>query len=155
MQEPSLSHSRPRFGCLAGTFNPSHRQIRSTRLCVHQPPGIAQQRRDLAIAVAAVLPRQLDDVARQRLFVVQAPRRLALRRAMLTERRTDAALGDSQMPSHMLDTDAPARGAYQFRWRGPSVPEAASFKISLSSVRSAIALRSRRFSVSSSLRRFT
>ena len=112
------------------------------------PPGIAQQRRDLAIAIAAVLPRQLDDVGDQRLFVVNAPRCFALRRAVLTERHTNAALGDRQMLSHMLDTDAPARGAYQF-------PEAASFRISLSSVRSAIALRSRRFSVSSSFRRFT
>ena len=31
-QAPSLSHSRPRLGCLAGTFSPSRRQIRSTRL---------------------------------------------------------------------------------------------------------------------------
>ena len=29
---PSLSHSRPLLGCLAGTFSPSRRQIRSTRL---------------------------------------------------------------------------------------------------------------------------
>jgi len=29
--DPSLSQSRPRLGCLAGTFSPSHRQIRSTR----------------------------------------------------------------------------------------------------------------------------
>ena len=77
-----------------------------------------------------------------------APRRLALRRAMLTERRTHATLGDRQLPSHMLDADPPTRGAYQF-------PDAASFRISLSSVRSAIALRSRMFSVSRSFRRFT
>ena len=32
IQDPSLSHSRPRLGCLAGTFSPSRRQIRSTRL---------------------------------------------------------------------------------------------------------------------------
>jgi len=30
--DPSLSHSRPRLGCFTGTFSPSRRQIRSTRL---------------------------------------------------------------------------------------------------------------------------
>ena len=38
MQEPSLSHSLPRFGCLAGTFSPSRRQIRSTRLWFTRQP---------------------------------------------------------------------------------------------------------------------
>ena len=31
-QEPSLSHNRPRLGCFRGTFSPSLRQSRSTRL---------------------------------------------------------------------------------------------------------------------------
>ena len=31
-QEPSLSHSRPLFGCFAGTFSPSRRHVLSTRL---------------------------------------------------------------------------------------------------------------------------
>ena len=33
MHEPSLSHRRPRLGCLVGTFSPSHRQIYSTASC--------------------------------------------------------------------------------------------------------------------------
>jgi hypothetical protein len=57
------------------------------------------------------LPRQCDDVGGELLLVVTAPRRLALRRAVLAERRTDAALGDGQDPSHVLNTGAPARGA--------------------------------------------
>ena len=32
MHDPSLSHSRPRFGCRSGTFSPSCLQIRSIRL---------------------------------------------------------------------------------------------------------------------------
>jgi hypothetical protein len=32
MHELSFSHSRPRFGFLCGTFSPSRRQMRSTRL---------------------------------------------------------------------------------------------------------------------------
>ena len=70
-----------------------------------------QQRRDLAIAVAAVLTGQFDDVGGQPLFVVSPRRRLALRRAMLSERRTGATLGDVEFTSDMLDTGATTRGA--------------------------------------------
>ena len=66
-------------------------------LVVDQPAGPAQQLGDLAIAVAAILPGQLDDVGRQPLLVVTAPRDLALRRAMLPERRTGATLGHVQL----------------------------------------------------------
>jgi hypothetical protein len=111
MQDPSASQSLPRFGCFCGTFSPSRRQIRSTRLSVHQPAGPAQQRGNLAIAVATILAGQLDDVGRQPLVVLTALRDLALRRAMLAERRTGAALGDRQLASNMLDAGAAARGA--------------------------------------------
>ena len=37
--DPSFSHRRPRFGCLAGTFSPSRRQIRSTRLSLTSQPA--------------------------------------------------------------------------------------------------------------------
>jgi len=47
MQDPSASHSRPRLGCLAGTFSPSRRQIRSTRLSLTTQP--AEDRRSSAI----------------------------------------------------------------------------------------------------------
>jgi len=42
-------------------------------LVVDQPSGLAQQFGDLAIAVAAILPGQLDDVGRQPRFIVTAP----------------------------------------------------------------------------------
>ena len=32
MHDPSFSHRRARFGCRAGTFSPSRRQIRSIRV---------------------------------------------------------------------------------------------------------------------------
>src|SRR6266851_9841167 len=100
MHDPSFSHRRARFGCRAGTFSPSRRQTRSTRM-----------RDDLAIAVAAILPGQLDDIVRQPCFIVTAPRDLALRRAMLPERRTGTALGNRQRSSDMLDAGAATRGA--------------------------------------------
>ena len=80
-------------------------------LVVDEPAGPAQQLGDLAIAVAAILPGQLDDVGRQPLFVFTALRDLTLRRAMLAERRTGAALGDGELPSNMLDAGAATRGA--------------------------------------------
>jgi hypothetical protein len=80
-------------------------------LGVHQPACLPQQRRDLAIAVAAILACQRDGLGGQPFLVVAAPRRLALRRAVLAERRADAALGAGQDPSHVLNTGAPARGA--------------------------------------------
>jgi len=48
--------------------------------------------RDLANAVAAILPGRLDDVGCQPLPIVTASPDLALRRVMLTERRTRAPL---------------------------------------------------------------
>jgi hypothetical protein len=78
---------------------------------VHQPAGSAQQFGDLAIAVAAILASELDDVGRQPLLLGTALRDPALRRAMLTERRTGTALGDGQLPSDMLDAGAAPRRA--------------------------------------------
>jgi hypothetical protein len=39
--EPSFSHSPQCLGCLPGTFNPSWRQIRSTRLWFTRQPSDA------------------------------------------------------------------------------------------------------------------
>ena len=80
-------------------------------LVVDQPASPPQKLGNLAIAVAAILPGQLDEVGCQLLFVLTAPRDLALRRAMLPESRTGAALGDRQHTSNMLDAGAATRGA--------------------------------------------
>ena len=80
-------------------------------LVVDEPAGPAQQLGDLTIAIAPIEPGQLDDVGRQPLFIVTALRDLALCRAMLTERRTSAALANGQLPSNMLNAGAATRGA--------------------------------------------
>ena len=80
-------------------------------LVVDEPTRISQQRGNLAIAVAAVLAGKLDDVGGQTLFVVAPRRHLALRRAMLSERRTGATLGDVKFTSDMIDANATAGGA--------------------------------------------
>jgi hypothetical protein len=80
-------------------------------LVVDQPAGSAQQRGNLAVAVATILPGQLDDIVRQPCCILAAPRDLALRRAMLPERRTGTALGNRQLSANMLDAGAATRGA--------------------------------------------
>jgi hypothetical protein len=94
MQDPSVSHKRPRFGCRAGTFKPLAAPDPFDPLVVDEPSSPAQQLGDLAIAIAAILAGQLDNVGGQPLFIVTASRDLTLRRAMLAERRTGATLGD-------------------------------------------------------------
>jgi len=67
--------------------------------------------RDLAIAIAAVLPGKLDNIGCETLLVVTTARDLALRRAMLPERRTGATLGDLQPRSDLLNAGTATRGA--------------------------------------------
>src|SRR5262245_60081977 len=80
-------------------------------LVVDYPACLAQQPCDLAIAVAAVLLGKLDNIGRQTLLVLTAARHLALRRAMLSERRAGATLGDMQLRSHLLNAGTATRGA--------------------------------------------
>jgi hypothetical protein len=77
----------------------------------HPARGRAQQLGDLAVAVATVPARELDDGGREPLLVVPAPRDLALRRAVLAERSAHAALGDPELVSDVLDAGAATRGA--------------------------------------------
>lgn len=108
----------------------------------------AQQRGDLAIAVAAIAADQFDDVGDKLLLIVASVRDAALGRAVLPQHTADPPLRHLQSKPDMVNAGTATRGAYQF-------PEAASFRISLSSVRSATARRSRAFSASSSFSRFT
>ena len=80
-----MSHNRPRFGCFAGTFSPSRRQMRSTRLWFTCPALDAQQGRDPPIAIAAILTGQMDDRGGEQFFIIGDVRLIALRRARLAE----------------------------------------------------------------------
>src|SRR6516165_1433989 len=80
-------------------------------LVVDYPARLAQQPCDLAIAVAAVLLGKLDNIGRQTLLVLTAARDLALRRAMLSERRAGATLGDMQLRSYLPNAGTATRGA--------------------------------------------
>jgi len=80
-------------------------------LVVDDPARLAQELGDFAIAIAAVLPGKLDNIGCETLLVLTTARDLALRRAMLPERRTGATLGDAKLTTNMLDTGTPTRRA--------------------------------------------
>ena len=136
------------LGLLLGNLQPLAQPDPFDPLVIDQPARIPQQCRDLAVAVTAIEAGAFNNIGGQPLFVFTAPWGPALCRAMLSERRASATLGDMQFMSDMLDTGTATRGAQKF-------PRAASCKISLSSVRSEIARLSLAFSVSNSFRRFT
>jgi hypothetical protein len=99
------------LGLLMGNLQPLTSPDPLDPLVVDCPACLAQQRGDLAIAVAAVLPGKLDNIGGETLLVVTTARGLALRRAMLPERRTGATLGDMQLRSHLLNAGSATRGA--------------------------------------------
>jgi hypothetical protein len=99
------------LGLPGGDFQPLASPDPLDPFVVDQPASSAQQLGDLAIAIPAVLPGQLNNVVGQPVFIVTAPRYLALRRAMLAERRTGTTLENRQRASNMLDADAATRGA--------------------------------------------
>ena len=137
------------LGLFSWNFQPLLSPDSFNPLVVDDPASTCtQQLRDFAIAVAAILTGKLGDVGCQRGFVATTLRHLALGGAVLTERRARATARDLEVTPHVLDHGTAACRAYQF-------PLAASFKISLSNVRSDTARRRRWFSCSSSFIRLT
>src|SRR5262249_8999479 len=80
-------------------------------LVVDRPARLTKQPGALAIAVAAVWPSQLADIGREPFLIRTTTRDFALRRAVLPERRTGAALGNMQLRSHLLNAGSTTRGA--------------------------------------------
>src|SRR5215470_6133226 len=99
------------FGLFIGDLQPLASPDALDPLVVDYPARLAQQPSDLAVAVAAVLPGKLDNIGGETLLVLTTARDLALRRAMLPERRTGATLGDMQLRSHLLNAGTATRGA--------------------------------------------
>src|SRR3984893_15464766 len=99
------------FGLFIGDLQPLASPDALDPLVVDYPARLAQQPCDLAIAVAAVLLGKLDNIGGETLLVLTAARDLALRRAMLSERRAGATLGDMQLGSHLLNAGTATRGA--------------------------------------------
>jgi len=108
---PVRQPQSPPFRLLTGYFEPLAPPDPLHPAIAHRPARLTQQGSNLAIAIAAVLPSQFNDVGRQSFGIVTAPRDLALCRAVLPERRTSATLGDMQLRTNVLDAGAPTRGA--------------------------------------------
>jgi hypothetical protein len=117
------------FGLLLGNLQPLTPPDAFDSRVIYQPASITQQGGNLAVAVAAILPGQFDHVSCKLFGIFSAPRDLALRRAVLPERRAGATLGDMPMISDKLVAGAPARVSWKFPW-------VAFCRISLSSVTS-------------------
>jgi hypothetical protein len=94
------------LGLLMGNLQPLALPDTLDPLVVDYPARLAQQRGDLAIAIAAVVPGKLDNIGGETLLVVTAARDLALRRAMLPECH--------QAPQHATNILARTRYARQF-----------------------------------------
>lgn len=59
------------LGLLDGTFSPSRRHIRSTRLTFTIQPAWCKHRRDATITIAAILESECRDVGGQCRFVIR------------------------------------------------------------------------------------
>ena len=80
-------------------------------LDVHRPAGGPQHGRDPAVAIAAILCGQRDDVGGQRRVIGAPFRRLSLRRAMLPQHPARQPLGHVELPHDVIDAAATAAGA--------------------------------------------
>ena len=136
----SVASSAPSAPHLARYVRPS--------CVVHLPPLVPEQCSDPAISVPAEPYCQHDNVSDQRLFIVQGLQSSALCRSGLIDHPAGPALRDcGQHPLDVLHALAAIGRAQKF-------PSAASFRICLSSARSATVQFSRAFSCSSLLSRF-
>jgi len=100
------------FGLLGGNFKPLLPPDPFNPLVVDDPTRARpQQLRDFAVAIAAILAGEFDDIASQRCFVIASSGCLALSGAVLTERRARATLGDLELTPNMLNHSTAACGA--------------------------------------------
>lgn len=106
---------------------------------VHLPPCVPQEGRNPAIAISAVLACQLDHVRNQTLLVSPPLWQPTLCGPVLTQNTANSSLRYLEPDTHMINASPPTRRAQKF-------PDAASFRINLSSVRSETARRGRSFS---------
>ena len=78
MQDPSLSHSLPRFALLLWDLQPLPPPDALDPLGVHVPTFGPEQGSDPPIAISAILAGQADDRGRECLFIIPTTGSLAL-----------------------------------------------------------------------------
>ena len=136
------------FGLLMWNLEPLASPDPRYPLGIHPPASLPQHRGDATIAIAAELDGERRDVRGHGRLVIRLHGLLPLRGTVLAQNPAGEAFRHPVLRHHMVYTGAATRGAQKF-------PEAASFRISFSSVRSDTARRSRVFSASSSFSRLT
>lgn len=136
------------MGCRFGTLSPSLCQIRPTRFTVTLHPSAHRSAAIRREPVPAILGGQRDDRRRQGIFVGPRRRLVPLGGPVLPQDATGSPFGHPEPLTERGDARAPAGGAQQ-------APVAASFRVSLSRVRSAAIFRRWPFSRSNSFRRLT
>ena len=80
-------------------------------LVIDRPAGLAQKRSNAAIAIATILPCQLDHVGNETRLVLPAFGNMTLGRTMLTENATGAALRYAKPVAYKVDAESSARRA--------------------------------------------
>lgn len=113
---------------------------------VYTPTVSMKKRRDPLVAVSPIADSKINYCCGQRILIIALFRLAPLRGAVLAENAASPAFGNAKLFNSAIDTTAPARGRQKF-------PEAASFKIALSSSASAKSRFSRAFSRSRSFSR--
>ena len=109
------------------------------RAAIYLPASVSQQCCNPTIAISTVLARQLDHISDQAFFVSTPLWQSTLCGSVLAQNATNPSLRNLELTTHKINAGTAARRAQKF-------PDAASFKINLSSVRSETACRRRSFS---------
>ena len=131
MHDPSFSESCPFLCCFMGTLSPSRRHKHYTRLSfICQPASLSNH----TIAISTVLMRQPDHISDYAFFVSTPLWQSTLRGSALAQNATNPSLPNLKLTTHKINAGRVERRAQKF-------PDAASFKINLSSVRSETARR--------------
>ena len=80
-------------------------------LVIDQPTGVSQQSGDATISIPAKLPRQLDHIRHQPVFVCLASRVATLGGSVLAKHAADPAFGHRQFATNMVDAGTTTCGA--------------------------------------------
>ena len=101
----------PALGLLVRNLQPLASPDPLDPLTVYRPAGSMQHRRDAAIAVAAILGGERDDVGGQRRFIIRSCGDLALCGSVLAENKAGPSLGHVKFGNHMIHAGTATRGA--------------------------------------------
>jgi hypothetical protein len=116
----------------------------------HDNATVVEHGRHPAVTVAAIVRDDQNNVPGQLILVGRQRWNASLRSPWLPDNPAGCAFAQVISVLRCINSLPAPLGAYKFRWRGPLVPFAISFRICFSSERLATSFFSRPFSCSSS-----